>query len=44
VDAWQSWLLRPTIICPGDLGSNLGVDKIFSYSVCNENEFKFAGH
>ena len=36
-------LANASVICPRDLCSNLGVDKIFSDFVCVGFEFKFVG-
>jgi hypothetical protein len=36
-------LANASVIGPRDLGSNLGIDKIFSYSVCCGNKFKSEG-
>ena len=36
-------LANVSVVRPRDTGSNLGVDKIFSDSVCVGFEFKFVG-
>ena len=36
-------LANASVVHPRDLGSNLGIDKIFSDSVCVGFEFKFVG-
>ena len=37
-------LANAFVICPRDPGSNCGIDKEISDSVCHRFEFKFVGH